>query len=437
MPFPTNPGVYTYGLKPHVGLYPSVGLYPATNSMVVVPQPSIITVNTGASVRWDVQPPSYTSYVNLLKTNVRQAYFKVDLLRLEDETIYDTLISDIINADGSATNQLQEGIRRTCSFSLTNGLKEYTTFFNNISIGNKFKLSLGYLINNKIKWFSQGVYIFDNPVLTSVYSDRRVNVSGTDKWSMLNGKNGGILDGTYTAPIGSEIFGLIHSILNLNIVGDPVTPLIDSSLVGSTITYDITKQAGATVAELLLEIAYNLSCYVYYDEEGRFVMRPFEYDYNKAPVFSLNYLDYNYLGITKELSFDKIYNAVQVRADNIQDANTPIISEAINNDLTDPNSYPNYGVKKLYMVTDFTKGITSELLASLRANWELKNVKARQSSISASTLALYHINVNDVVDITDLTTNDNLAPYLIKGITLPIGTNVLSSVQLVKVTGLM
>jgi len=437
MPYPVVPGIYVEGLVPLPTLYPSNVLYPQEDNLVVVPQYMTISVGSGLNSRWDAQTPSFTSYVNYLKTNVRQAFFKIDLLRLEDETIYDTLISDVQNADGSTSNQLQEGVRRTCNFSLINALREYTSFFTNISIGNKFRLSLGYAVGSKIKWFTQGVYVFDNPVLVSQYSDRKVTVSGTDKWSMLNGKNGGVLDGTYTAPVGSEIVGLIHSILNFDIVRDPVLPLIHESLVGATITYDITKQAGETVADLLLEIAYNMSCYVYYDSEGRFVMRPFEYDNIKAPVFDLNYLDYNYLGVSKELSFDKIYNAVQVRADNIQDSSTPIIAEAINNDPLDPNSYQNYGVKKLYVVTDYTKGITTDDLATVRANWELKNVKARQSSVSATTLALYHVDVNDTLSVTDPTTGDNLSPYLVKGITLPIGTNVQSNIALVKVTGLM
>lgn len=437
MPFPVIPGVYTYGLFPSDTLYPSLTLYPTADSMVIVPQSMPVTVGSSASIRWDVQQPSYTSYVNYLKTNVRKAYFKIDLLRLEDETVYDTLISDVVNSSGSTTNQLQEGIRRTCSFSLINGLRQYTTFFNNVSIGNKFKLSLGYLIGNKIKWFPQGVYIFDNPVITSMFSDRTININGTDKWSMLNGQNGGILDSTYIAPLGSNVATLVKSILNLSIVRDPIIPLIDSTLFAKTITYDITKQAGETVADLLLEIAYNLSCYIYYDANGRLVLRPFEYDNTKSPVFDMNTDDTNYLGITKELSFDKIYNAVMVRADNIQNADVPIIAEAINTDLTDPNSLSNYGVKKLYLVTDYTKGITDDILALTRANWELKNVKARQSSISAATLALYHVEINDTVSITDLTTDDERSPYLIKGITLPIGTEVKSSIQLVKVTGLM
>jgi len=201
---------------------------------------------------------------------------------------------------------------------------------------------------------------------------------------------------------------------------------------GATITYDITKQAGETAADLLLEIAYNLSCYIYYNAEGHLVIRPFEYDAIKAPAFDLTTDDSNFLGMSKELSFDKIYNAVQVRAENLQNADVPIIAEAINNDLTDPNSYPNYGIKKLYLVTEYTKGIDSQELADARANWELKNVKARQSSITANTLPLYHLDVNDVVTITDESTGDVQTRYLINSISTPISTSGQVSLQIVR-----
>jgi hypothetical protein len=404
------------------------------NYIYIVPPPMVINVYSSAYTMWDFQPPSYSSYLNYLDGNIRKSYFKIELLRRDDETVYDTLISDVVNSDGSINNQNQEGVRRTCSFSLINAINEYTLFFSNLSIGNKFKVHIGYEIGTKIKWFCHGTFLFDNPTMVSQLSDRNIQVVGSDKWTMLNGVHGGILDATFIAPLGSDIFGLVKTILNLNVVGDPIQPLIDSSLVGKTITYDITKQAGEMVADLLLEIAYNLSCYIYYNAEGRLVIRPFEYDTIKASAFDLTVADYNFLGMSKQLSFDKIYNAVQVRADNVQNADVPIIVEVVNNDLTDPNSYPNYGIKKLYVVTEYTKGINTNDLASARANWELKNVKSRQSSITANVLPLYHLDVNDVVTITDESTNDVRTRYLIAGINTPISTTGGVSLQIVRTT---
>jgi hypothetical protein len=432
--YPYDVGIYQDGMFPSETLFPSEDLYPIGNDLYIVPPRALVDVYSTARTMWNFQPPSYASYLNYLGGNIRKSYFKIELLRREDETVYDTLISDIVNADGSTSNQNQEGVRRTCSFSLINAINEYTMFFSNLSIGNKFRLYIGYEIGTKIRWFCHGTFLFDNPTMVSQFSDRTIQVVGSDKWTMLNGVHGGILDATFIAPLGSDIYGLVKTILNLNIVGDPMPPLIDSSLLNKATTYDITKQAGDTVADLLLEIAYNLSCYIYYSPEGRLVIRPFEYDTIKAAAFDLTVNDYNFLGMSKQLSFDKVYNAVQVRADNIQNADVPIIAEVLNNDLMDPNSYPNYGIKKLYVVTEYTKGIDTNELAQARANWELKNVKSRQSAITANTLPLYHLDVNDVVTITDQSTNDVKTRYLIVSIATPISTSGQVSLQIVRTT---
>ena len=426
------PGVYTDGITPSNILYPSDTLYPLSDTVTIIPNTASLDVFSATSIYWFAQEPSYTSYLNYLNQNVRATYFKIELLRVVDESVYDTIISDVINGDGNVNISLQEGVRRTCSLSLTNALREYTTFFSNVGMGNKFKLYLGYLINNKIKWFPQGVFAFDNPALISNRSNRYISLSGTDKWSFLNGQNGGVLNATYIAPMGSTVIELIRSILALNIVSDPIEPLIHTDVSFKTITYDITKQAGETAADLILEIAYNLSCYVYYDQNGRLVFRPYEEDYLKYPVFSLNNNDFNLLGITKEISLDQIYNSVQVIADNVQSSDIPIVAEVINRDLSDPNSFPNYGILKTYVVTDFTKGIDSTDLATARARWELKKVKSKQSNINANVMALYHVDVNDVVDVTDLSTGDSKDKYLVTSISLPIGTNSESTMRLLK-----
>lgn len=426
------PGIYTDGITPSNLLYPSNTLYPLANTITIIPNTAKVDVFSATSIYWFSQQPSFLSYLNYLNQNVRASYFKIELLRVKDESVYDTIISDIINGEGNINVALQEGVRRTCSLSLTNALREYTTFFSNVGMGNKFKLYLGYLINNKIKWFSQGVFAFDNPNLISNRSNRYISIGGTDKWSFLNGQNGGILNATFIAPMGSTVLNLIRTILALDIVNDPIEPMIDSKIYDKTITYDITKQAGETAADLILEIAYNLSCYVYYDQNGRLVFRPYEEDYIKYPVFSLTDNDFNLLGITKEISLSQIYNAVQVIADNTQNSDIPVVAEVINKDLSDPNSFPNYGIKKTYVVTDFTKGIDSIDLAVARARWELKKVKSKQSNVNVNVMSLYHIDVNDVVEISDLSTSDSKTRYLVTSISLPIGTNSESTIRLLK-----
>ena len=191
--------------------------------------------------------PTIEQYIKYIKNNIRTPVYKLEILRKEDESVREVIEGEIVSNSGSITNTLDEGVRRTCSFTLDNHDDKFTNFIDNITIGDKFKIYLGYKIGDVDKYFSQGVYVFDDPSIVSNRSQREIEITGTDKWSMLNGQNGGILEGTYVVEKGTKIGDLIRRTLRLNIVNDPIEPSIDKSLENMTTTYDITKSAGETV----------------------------------------------------------------------------------------------------------------------------------------------------------------------------------------------
>lgn len=375
---------------------------------------------------------NYNDYLNYIKQNIRKPIYKIELLNSIDETPYETIEDVVINDSGSLNISLNEGVRRTCNLNLVNKNNRFNEYFSNLSIGSKFKLYLGDIINGELYYFEQGVYIFDDPSLISRTSDLRVEISGTDKWSMLNGQNGGVLDGTYTVPSGTLVSKLIKDTLGLQIVNDPIEPLIDEVLQSTTTTYDITKEAGASVSDIFLEIALNISAYIYYDEKGRLVLKPIEYDDYKGSIYNFTRSDYNYLGATKIYNYSAIYNSVLVIADNTNSEMPPIKAESINNDLTDPNSVPNVGFKKTLLITEYTKGITTETIAKERAEWELKKVKARQSSVSITCLPLYNLDVNQIITVSDNKLSSERERFLINSVSLPIGTSGEATLEVIK-----
>jgi hypothetical protein len=403
----------TYRIKPQTGIIGVEGL----------PVHSFYTKKT----------PTIEQYIDHIKDNIRTPVYKVELLRKEDESVLKVIEGDIIDDSGSVNNTLDEGVRRTCDFSLPNYDGRYNDFIENISIGDKFKLYLGYKIDDIPKYFPQGVFVFDDPAMTSNLSERKIELSGTDKWSMLNGQNGGILEGTYTVEMGSKVGDLIRKTLRLNIVGDPVEPSISKEFEDMEITYDITKSAGETISDVLLEVALNISAYIYYDENGRLNMYPSDdADMYKAPAYSFSKDEYNYLNATKQYQLSEIYNSVLVVGENIQNSETPITYEALNNDLSDPNSIPNVGFKKVKMITEYVKGIDTLEKAQARANWELKKARAKLSNVDINCLALYHLDVNQIVELTDTYLNSQKERFLINSIELPIGVDIQSTINLAK-----
>ena len=380
----------------------------------------------------EYRTPTNEQYIEYIGKELRVPIYRLEILQKSDESVRNVYEGIIVNNSGSVNNTLDEGVRRTCNFTLENYNNQFSSFVDHLTIGDKFKLYLGYKINGVDKLFPEGVYVFDDPNIISERSTKEIEISGTDKWSMLNGQNGGILEGTYVVKKGTKIGNLIRRTLALNIVNDPIPPIIDKSLENQEITYDITKKAGETVSDIFLEVALNVSAYIYYDENGRLNMYPVESDMFTAPSYDFSNSEYNYLGASKQYKLSDIYNSVLVIGENIKDTNTPIIYEALNNDLSDPNSIPNVGYKKVKMITEYTKGINTMTKAQERANWELRKARAKTSSVAISCLALYHLDVNQVVTLTDNYLNSNTERYLINSIELPIGVDVESTIELVK-----
>lgn len=394
--------------------------------------PKIIFNANRPQLLLDKSNANIDEYISYITQNVRTPIWKLELLRKTDETVKKTIQGRITSNSGNITVTLDEGVRRTCNFVLGNWDGEYNDFLDSIVIGDKFRLYLGYNINGGDIYFPQGVFVFDDPSAISNIAERNLTIEGTDKWSMLNGQNGGILNGTYTIKQGTTIGDLIRRTIQLDIVGDPVEPVIDTFLENQKITYDITKEAGETVSDILLEVALNVSAYIFYDVNGRLNIYPVESDRFKAPAHKFTVDEYNYLGGTKSYQLSQIYNSVLVIGENIKNSETPIIYEAVNNDLTDPNSVPNVGFKKVKKITEYTKGIDTEEKAKERGNWELKKARAKYSSVEISCLALYHLDVNQIIELTDPYLNSESERFLIQDINFTIGTEIVSTMSVTK-----
>lgn len=455
--FPSTGEIDLEGYHPvaqlHISIYPTSDETGATQTTHIIeieaPSPFVRIVNKVKPTTGNIEIEGFTpivivtpntptteQYIEYIKGNFRTPIYRLELLRKEDETVRQVIEGRIVNDSGSVQISLDEGVRRTCDFVLNNADGAYNDFVENITLGDKFRLSLGYQINGVDKYYPQGIFVFDDPSIISARAQREIEISGTDKWSMLNGQNGGILEGTYVVEMGSKIGELVRRTLRLNIVSDPIEPLIDSSLENVQTTYEITASAGDTISDILLEVALNVSAYAYYDENGRFVMKPIENDIHKAVAYAFSRDEYNYLEGQKTYNLSEVYNSVVVIGDNIKNSETPIVYEAINNDLSDPNSVPNTGFKKVKQITEYTKGINTLEKAMERANYELKLCKNVSSSVEISTLALYHLDVDQVVTLEDGRLNSSAERFVINSIELPIGVDIESSIELVKASEL-
>jgi hypothetical protein len=134
------------------------------------------------------------------------------------------------------------------------------------------------------------------------------------------------------------------------------------------------------------------------------------------------------------LPISNIYNSVLIVSDNLQNGMTPIVAMLDNNDPTDINSVINGTVRKVYNITDNIAGIYNQKQADDRARYELKKVACMQSTISLTSMPLYHLRENEVVTVNNPYFGGETERYLISGINFTLGASGNMSLSLVKTT---
>lgn len=363
-------------------------------------------------------------YSKNLCATIRRPIYKIELLRQEDETPYYDIAPDVICDSGTINVERQNGVRRTSCFELSNVGNKYGDLVEHLTICSKYRISVGEEVNGREIFFRKGTYVFDNPTISGGAGDLKISIAGTDKWSILNGQHGGILEGTYTVTAGSKLGEFIRKTLALNVVNDPIEPLIHPELEEAEITYDITKSDGSTIADVLLDVALNTNSDIFYDEYGRLNVVPTNIIENRPVVKRFVPEDYSYTSANKTYNNDRVYNSVLVVGENIQDSNTPIRYELENKDLDDPNSIPNVGVKKVYKVSEYTSGIDTEEKARQRAVYELRNIREKSASVGVEYLDIMYLDVDQVVELEDDTLlSESSEKYVITTLTHNIGIN--------------
>lgn len=372
---------------------------------------------------------SFQNYLNILTTNTRIPKIKIELLRDEDESVSEEITANLINGSGEISIQRQNGTRRSIDFTLINTDGSYLPDFNTgIWWRRKFQVSLGYEESDGTTyWHPQGVFCLENPVATSQYSNKTVQIRGVDKFSVIDGTLGGETDYTYIVPVGSNIYTAIRAVLDL--VGDKKEPILDSVFSSEITPYTIEIPIGGNLSEIIIQLAGMVSANVYYNETGHLVFERDVDDSEKSSLHNFSTNDYNYMGATRTYRFNELYNAVLVVGDNI---NGEIFEwKTQNNNLTSDVSIPNIGFERVKIVTD--PNIYSDELAEVRSRYELKLSTALQSSITITSIPIYHLNVDSVIQIDDPSIDLIESRYLINGYRLPLSPSGTMNLDIVDV----
>lgn len=368
-----------------------------------------------------------------------------------DESVKFEFTRYLYDIDVSLSVNYQDGVRRTCTLKLNNDNNKFPVDFNNIWIGQKFKLWMGLYLDDKTPYFlPQGVFYVSNPEELYNPSTRTTTINGVDKWAYLDGTLFGKLSGTYQTNIDVNLFDAIRSLLKLSKYEndfsetdvlsemiDPIPPLLSLYFTTKTTEvngaqksvlecpYTATVERGSTFADVLLEYAKILCAKIYYDVNGRLVLEPMIdtaddiTDTNKEILWHYTVDEKTFLGLSQTYNFDKVYNDFIVLG-NVTNG------YQFKGRVQNRNPISNTCVQRIGLKTkepyEDNQYYSDEQCVEL-ATYYAKTETILQKSGSISSTLLFHLDVDKLVTVSTPNNNMSKELFLINGFTLsPKGT---------------
>ena len=389
----------------------------------------------------------WSQYINSVgKPFVKLA--RLDFLNPNGSVLY-TLDNNPLNSksgafiqSGELTVNLQNGMRRTATVTLSNLDGEFDYNVNKLWFGQQVRLWEGMILPSGADFYiSQGVFYVKDPNEVFEPGLKQTTLNLVDKWAYLDGTLFGNLDGTYEVPLNSNIFNAIQSVLDLdrgngqkvdssppvftNYYNGKTTTLPDGTTVPLTntpYTYRCDGEEG-TYADIILEMNTMLAGWIGYDANGQLRLDPSQDDIldTTKPVqwqFSPN--NSTFLGATYTVKNSEVYNDIIIIGESLSKYGQTA-GRATNYDPKSDTNVNIIGLKtKRYQQSGY---YTQDICESL-ATFKLKRESVLKKSVSIKCSQMFHLQENNLVTIerTDKYGNP-IERHLITGYTRPIAQN--------------
>lgn len=391
----------------------------------------------------------FLDYLAALKTDF------VKLARLEflnrDGTVAFVLDNDPKNRrsgaflqSGEITCNLQNGIRRTASVTLSNLDGDYDFAVNKIWFGTQVRLSEGLLLPDGTEYYiPQGVFEIEQPNEQYKPDGNSVTYRMVDKWANLDGSLGGNLDGAYSVQAGTNILQAMASLLRLGRFDmgnnsrypiDPVLPLMTSyyndktqTLTDGTVVnlvdapYDFVSDENGTIADVILGLGEMLAALVGYNQTGRLVVDPSQddiEDLTKPVLWDFSADEKQLLHVDYTVRKGDVYNDLIVVGDT-SDTGYTARARAQNRDISSDTCISRIGLKTRRMPVE---NYYSDDICAARAEWELKRAAVLPKTVAIECTQMFHIMENGIVTIRrDDKPGAPVERHVVQGFTRPIG----------------
>ena len=372
--------------------------------------------------------PSQTDY-DLSQLKVRNQRIKVDLLNFNFQTI-NSLEGKV--TDGSISIDATSDIRRTCNITLVvedstdiiaPGGRVWLDKFIKVYVGTDNPRN-----GNKTVWNNMGLFLINNPESVYNATTNTITFEGLDLMAKLTGRRNGQLPAVTTVvPAESKVADVVKQTITQ--LGGFDKYIIQDA--GYEIPYDIKKDMGSTIYDLLVEIRDLYSDWeMFFDVDGVFHWQQIPNGINEPVVLDFNQLKQKVIiSETVDVDFENVKNHIIVYG-RLLDNGEQVMATSTDTISSSPYNVDSIGQIN-YIVDD--EKIYNNDLAQQRADYELFLHARMNDSITLEIVPLYWLND---VNVKIAHTNKNVGiegEYLIKTLEIPLGVGNNMTITAIKV----
>ena len=360
--------------------------------------------------------PSQTDY-DLSQLKVRNQRIKVDLLNFNFQTV-NSLEGKV--TDGSISIDATSDIRRTCNITLVvensenilaPGGQVWLDKFIKVYVGTDNPRN-----GNETVWNNMGLFLINNPESVYNATTNTITFEGLDLMAKLTGRRNGQLPAVTTVvPAESKVADVVKQTITQ--LGGFDKYIIQDA--GYEIPYDIKKDMGSTIYDLLVEIRDLYSDWeMFFDVDGVFHWQQIPNGINEPIVLDFDQLKQKLIiSETVDVDFENVKNHIIVYG-RLLDNGEQVMATSTDTISSSPYNVDSIGQIN-YIVDD--EKIYNNDLAQQRADYELFLHARMNDSITLEIVPLYWLND---VNVKIAHTNKNVGiegEYLIKTLEIPLG----------------